>query len=332
VYNINTPDLYENNAHHKIGWIATWIVTAQVIMSLLFTYSGRGKKSAASASERAAFLPMSAENMTQHNLSSYADCRWSGDSGHGTEASSTLNSRDASPTNPNRRDTLDDFEKPDRAPELDDDDDEDHNDDDEELLSSSAQSPRWGWLRIKFIDKHLSARLPNLLSAKFLRILEVVYAVIDRTILLLGFIALTTGGVTYAGIFVSAAAQSRRKRRSLSQMIKLTIYSEATTSSTDWPISSKVESSFGMDCSPLDVGWGALQIWAGHGTSSRPAARKPANGKPPSRPPNLSSLLSFGSTARRTSSSNIWLLMVVHGLCRIWSMCPSRSCSLVAAW
>ncbi|KAI5289930.1 hypothetical protein KEM54_002853, partial [Ascosphaera aggregata] len=24
IYNASTPDLYENNAHHKMGWIATW--------------------------------------------------------------------------------------------------------------------------------------------------------------------------------------------------------------------------------------------------------------------------------------------------------------------
>jgi len=39
-YNVDTPDLYANNAHHKIGWIATWVMTAQVAMSLLFAFSG----------------------------------------------------------------------------------------------------------------------------------------------------------------------------------------------------------------------------------------------------------------------------------------------------
>jgi len=62
--------------------------------------------------------------------------------------------------------------------------------------------------RIAFIDKYLSARVPNLLSAKVLRIFEVVYEIIDKTILILGFITLTTGGVTYAGIFVSTLAST----------------------------------------------------------------------------------------------------------------------------
>lgn len=194
VYNINTPDLYENNAHHKIGWIATWIVTAQVIMSLLFHYSGRGKRSEAASSERQAFLPVSVENMSHHNTRLYANPRWSGDSGQGTEASSTLNSRDASPTNPDRRDPYDDFEKPEPQPEPEDEDDE----------SLSQKKPRIGWLRFNVIDRYLASWVPNLLSAKILRIIEIVYQVIDRTILVLGFIALTTGGVTYAGMFVSS--------------------------------------------------------------------------------------------------------------------------------
>jgi hypothetical protein len=202
VYNINTPDLYENNAHHKIGWIATWIMTAQVIMSLLFTYSGRGKGTSNASAEQAAFLPVSVENMSQHNVRPYTDYRWSGDSGQGTERSSTLNSRDISPTDPNRRDTFDEFEKPEPQPA-----DTDDGDDDEDEVAAgshhSSQSPRSRWLRISRVDSFLSARVPNLLSAKILRVVKVVYDMIDKTILVLGFIALVSGGVTYAGIFVS---------------------------------------------------------------------------------------------------------------------------------
>ncbi|KIV82089.1 hypothetical protein PV11_04223 [Exophiala sideris] len=194
VYNINTPDLYENNAHHKIGWIATWVITAQVIMSLVFRYSGRGKQSEAVSCERRAFLPVSVENMTQHNTRLYSDHRWSGDSGQGTEASSTLNSRDASPTNPDRRETYDDFEKPEPQPGAEDDDNE----------SLSAKKPRNSWLRSNVLDKYLASWVPNLLSAKILRIIEMSYNVIDRTILVLGFIALMTGGVTYVGMFRGA--------------------------------------------------------------------------------------------------------------------------------
>ena len=186
IYNVNTPDLYENNAHHRIGWIATWIMTAQAVMSLLFLYSGRSKKIHASSLERAAFLPVSIEAMTEHsNATPYSDYRWSGDSGQGTERSSYHNSREASPTNMGR------YAKPKAEPEDEDDDGNDH----------APPSPRF--LRNSFMDKYLAHRIPRILSKRLCKALEAAYEVIDRTVLVLGFIALLTGGVTYAGYFVS---------------------------------------------------------------------------------------------------------------------------------
>jgi hypothetical protein len=35
VYNSATPDFYENNAHHKIGWIIIWMLVAQVTSGLI---------------------------------------------------------------------------------------------------------------------------------------------------------------------------------------------------------------------------------------------------------------------------------------------------------
>jgi hypothetical protein len=190
IYNVKTPDLYENNAHHKIGWIATWIITAQVVMSLIFVYSGRRNVEPVTESERASFLPVSVAAMAQHNMQPYSDYRWSGDSGQGTEHSSVHNSRDASPTNPSRRDSLGPYSKPEA--ELDQDDDE------------PEQLPeRRGCLRNNVVDKYLSQRLPGMFSKRLLKAFEVLYNTIDGTILILGFIAFTTGGVTYAGIFVS---------------------------------------------------------------------------------------------------------------------------------
>lgn len=200
VYNVNTPDLYENNAHHNIGWIVTWIMVAQLVMSLLFTYSNRRKKATQASSEHTTFLQMPVGNMPQHNSRPYTDYRWSGDSGQGTERSSVSNSRDISPTDPHRRDSFDDFEKPEPVPA---DDDDDQEDDLAAGAHASPQPPLSRWFRISRVDTFLSARIPNLLSAKVLRLTEVVYDMIDRIILVLGFIALVTGGVTYAGIFVS---------------------------------------------------------------------------------------------------------------------------------
>jgi hypothetical protein len=201
VYNIGTPDLYENNAHHKIGWIATWVMTAQVIMGLLFMYSGRTKTSYDDIKESTKFLPMSAENMagfTEAPISPYHDFRWSGDTeGHERSFSGTTqNSRDISPEDPHRASK----EASPRA------DDEEDDDDEEGLPIPMPQAQRRSIFRIKRIDSFLSKRMSNVSSKKLLKPAEVVYDTVDRTILILGWIALVTGGVTYAGILVSPSA------------------------------------------------------------------------------------------------------------------------------
>ena len=190
IYNVNTPDLYENNAHHKIGWIATWVMTAQVVMGLLFLYSGRDRKSSGLAHERSAFLSVSVESMAQHNqlhnAVGYSNVRWSGDSGQGTERSSSYTSRDISPAGPDRY----------TKPEPEEEDEDDGEEEDNNILAAH------GFLHDTFVHKYLSQRMSGLLSQRLQSCLEIAHGVIDRTILILGFIALTTGGVTYAGIFV----------------------------------------------------------------------------------------------------------------------------------
>lgn len=199
IYNVHTPDLYENNAHHSVGWVATWVMTAQVAMSLIFTYSGRGTKGATSSSERAAFLPLSTSPIPQNAMSPYHDYRWSGDSGHGTERSSLYQSRDASPTGPERRVSSESRSK--LEPEPDDNGEDDHNE---------KISPRHGFLRDTFVDRYLSKRIPHLFSERLLQCIAIASMVIDATILPLGFIAFATGGVTWAGLMVSVVRRSLR--------------------------------------------------------------------------------------------------------------------------
>jgi hypothetical protein len=196
IYNANTPDLYVNNAHHSIGWIATWMVIALVVTNFLFSYSRRNKRSVP-AGERTAFLPVSVENMAQHNSHPYSEYRWTGHGRQGSSDSSTLNGRDDSPTVVGRRDTFDEFDKLEPEPEP---------EDDEELTLPQQPRSRFQWLRIRrvvSVDRYLSTKIPSMLSTKGLRIIKFVYNVLDRLILLLGYIAVVTGFVTYCGLFVS---------------------------------------------------------------------------------------------------------------------------------
>ena len=192
IFNVGTPDLYENNAHHRIGWVATWVMTAQFVMGLLLLYARRSKKDAAVAAECAAFLPVSVEAIVRHdqihNTQADSVYRWSGDSGQGTEhASSPSHSRDRS-LNDERQGKHPEYTKP----EADDEDDGEYD-------GGAARRRLW---RNPLVDKILSQSVPDLSSKRLLRVMEAAYIGIDRTILILGFIAIVTGGVTYAGIFV----------------------------------------------------------------------------------------------------------------------------------
>ena len=158
IYNANTPDLYPNNSHHEIGWIASWVVTAQVAMGLLFMFSEN--KTLAGSAERVAFLPQD------------QSARWSDDSGQGTERdSASLHSEEEFPYDAGRG------PKPDVNPKAFD-------------------------LGNAFVVKLLKRHVPGLFSHRALKALTLLYDGVNRITLLLGFVVLTTGIVTYAGIFV----------------------------------------------------------------------------------------------------------------------------------
>ena len=188
IYNGQTPDLYENNAHHKLGWVVTWVATAQVVMTLIFTYAGRGESETdISPHERGAFLPVSTDDnvgpLQSYPSGTFHDYRWSGDSGQGTErASSSLHSRPTSPNCDSPND-YDGFEKP-----------------EDQVPSNTSGSGRW--LQGTVVDRFLSSRMPKMVSSRVLRVLDGIHMVIERIILPFGFAAIATGGVTYGGIMV----------------------------------------------------------------------------------------------------------------------------------
>jgi hypothetical protein len=199
VYNSQTPDLYENNAHHKIGWIATWIVVTQVIIGIIYAYSGR-RDNAGVINERAAFLPVLTEGVMEsqqpYSAAAVQEYRWSGDSGQGTERNSaSLRSCPVSPTDTHHSSPSDEFDHYGKLEEDADDAPVTHY-----LFQNTA------------LEHFFSTRMPRLATARVLRIFHVVYIIIDRICLLIGFIAIATGGVTYGGIFVRVPHKKTSKR------------------------------------------------------------------------------------------------------------------------
>jgi len=179
IYNASTPDLYPNNAHHKLGWILTWVVSAQFLMGIVSAYTARND-----GSRRASYIPVSTEAMEEHQRMQTKPLtetyRFSNDSGQGTEPNTeSLRSQSISSASGGER----------------------HNE--PEQHEEEGESEKHGLLHGSKVDQYLSKRIPGLLSSKVLQVFQCFYNFVNRLILILGFVALTTGVVTYGGLFVS---------------------------------------------------------------------------------------------------------------------------------
>lgn len=185
VYDAKTPDLYENNAHHKLGWIFTWIALAWVLMSVVNTYAGRRN------GRRHSGQQVSAENMARYSrLQNEEDSeprRWSGDSGQGSERNSYSLFGSGSPGTDRESRPFEDT-----LPAL----------RDVNLDHERSSAEKVSILRNSRLDRFLSRKVPQFAFGKTLQISRVVYTVIERLIIIMGWIALLTGAVTFGGIFV----------------------------------------------------------------------------------------------------------------------------------
>lgn len=193
IYNASTPDLYPNNAHHKLGWIVTWVMGAQVTIGLLARVAGVLSRQGGIAPEQQSFIPISTEAMTEHESRFAGDCRLSNDSGQGTEPlteslrSHSLSSGAHSPILSMRETPLRDADKEyceDQGPDSD-------LEADIPIISRSSRV--------------LSAmqKVADMVSLRFWKIFVFAYNFVDRTILILGFITLCTGIITFGRFFVS---------------------------------------------------------------------------------------------------------------------------------
>jgi hypothetical protein len=185
IYNASTPDLYPNNAHHKLGWIVTVVVGAQVVVGLLARVAGALKREKVGrAEERQGFIPVSTEAMAEHEfrLDSGPYARFSNDSGQRTElGTESLRSNSLSSGTESLR-------KEYRH------EDDDADDDLEAHVPMFTKSSK---------AHSMVAKVAGKISDRFWKVLLFAYNFVDRTILILGFIALCTGIIAYGRFFVS---------------------------------------------------------------------------------------------------------------------------------
>ncbi|KAL9603672.1 MAG: hypothetical protein Q9219_000991 [cf. Caloplaca sp. 3 TL-2023] len=184
IYNSKTPDLYENNLHHKLGWAITWILLAHIVVGLLRLCTDGSKIAVADHEERIKFMPLSIRDMNgyqqMHPDSAPSMHRYSHDSGHGTESDSSRNNSIA-----------DLHEEKDGVPQR----------LDIHFRHLHGEGPE-STNRLNFVaaDRLLSFVF-RLLPRPLMIIMNFLYDAVDVLILVVGFILVLSGFVTYAGIF-----------------------------------------------------------------------------------------------------------------------------------
>ena len=205
VYNGKTPDLYPNNAHHKVGWIATWVVCAQVIVSLLARAAGAFKSCHSdgenvSSSERRAFIPVStqalAEHSSHHHSHHGSHFRLSNDSGQGTEPNTaSLRSNSVSTLGDSESIRHKESYDPEGLGSGDDFYDEDLEDAARVPSSLGGRGGRGG----RFTA--LVAKAAGMVSSRAWRVLMLAYNIVDRSLLILDFVTFALGIVAYGRFF-----------------------------------------------------------------------------------------------------------------------------------
>lgn len=170
IYDAKTPDLYPNNAHHKMGWAVTWIAAVWFLMTFVNLYMARSEK----AKERHA---MTADNIAQYDR--LQNHRWSRDSSHD---SATLCSGSRTPSS-------------DSVPL--------HKQENPEDADEEEGSEEQGFIQNNPVDRFLSRKIPRISSGRALTAFKVVFTLIERCIPVLGFVSLLSGGVVFGGLYVS---------------------------------------------------------------------------------------------------------------------------------
>lgn len=241
VYNVNTPDLYENNSHHTMGWVFTWFSLAWIFLATLnsYTRAPSGHLQFAQNSGLYERLP-EAEEAT-------LETRWSGDTTGRLERRDSAVPESNTPTSErtavNFNDDLSPYSK----------------------ASTPESDARPGLLGSARLDRFLSKQLQLLGTGISGLLLRTLHGLLERTLVIQGFTVLLAGIVTYGGIFVSGVLMFL-----LSMRLPNSQLSADRSCSRGWPTLSKEASSFGSASSPSADGPVPLPTLGGPGTSSRP--------------------------------------------------------------
>ncbi|OBT94718.1 hypothetical protein VE01_06147 [Pseudogymnoascus verrucosus] len=189
LYNSRTPDLYPHNAHHTIGWLLTWVTVAQICLALI-TASARLGGEIRSSEEQLPFMQSSEQSVGGHQWANGAEnapgYRFSDDSGHGTEQNDESLRGNSSSSLEDDRDVMNGINRK-------------YYEGEGDILAPSSKRSRHALM--KRLRAVLAGKVPLYISSRVTGLLCTLESIITRTILIQGFVAITTGAVTYAGIF-----------------------------------------------------------------------------------------------------------------------------------
>lgn len=181
-YNTRTPDLYPNNAHHKIGWIITAVIVAHVIVGFMARRKSTSISGTHGRAEEQSFVPL-ATITTDYNYNDTSDNNPS-DDGH---CRGSIDSIDGGSGTTHAEDYDEDTFKYSRASQP-----SRH----QGLLSAVISSTT------RVISQVTS--LSNWMTYG--------YKVTDRIILPFGFIAFTSGIATFGRFFVRTASTRQKSQ------------------------------------------------------------------------------------------------------------------------
>ena len=187
VYSSKTPDLYENNAHNKIGWIVTWIVVAQCIIGVVKLAVSLKYTQDVVVEEQTPYLPISTQALAEHHQATYSldEDRFSRDSGHFTASDASRSQSVSSMQDQENREHQKLFGYPNSHADID-----------------AEYTEKQGFLG-ETKAQRLAIRIAAMMSQRTMRVLNVAYNTVDCVSLLLGFLQFVSGAVVYGGVFVS---------------------------------------------------------------------------------------------------------------------------------
>jgi Domain of unknown function (DUF2427) len=189
MYNSATPDFYDNNAHHKIGWVIVWMLVAQVASGMIRGVARYVNGDSQELGDDAEDMFMLGDDEDDDDAEIKA--RRSSDSGNETgESTPRGGSTSTGPSVPYvvRRSSENTLR-----------DDHDH----EQQLHHATSRPRNAEAKMSmYLAKKLtSRRWMSGISRRGLSVAHIIHEVIGRPMFVLGFIQLCTGMVTVTGIF-----------------------------------------------------------------------------------------------------------------------------------